>query len=79
MSKGIPGLKGGDHIGFTVPDIEEATTFFVDVIGCSVLYDAGPFISDDDWMNKNLNVHPRSVIRKYRMLKCQNGPSFEIF
>lgn len=41
MSKGIPRLKGGNHIGFTVPDIEEATTFFVDVTGCSVLYGAG--------------------------------------
>ena len=30
---GLPGLAGTDHIGFTVPDMEEATRFFVDVIG----------------------------------------------
>jgi glyoxylase I family protein len=79
MSKGIPGLAGGDHFGFTVPDLEEATRFFVDVIGCTALYEVGPFMSDDDWMSENLAVHPRTVIRKYRMLKCHNGPSFELF
>lgn len=79
MTKGIPGLAGGDHIGFTVPNLEEATRFFVDVIGCHVLYEVGPFMSDDDWMTNNLNVHPRAVINKYRMLKCKNGPSFEVF
>ena len=31
--KGMPGLKGTDHIGFTVPDLDEAIDFFVNVIG----------------------------------------------
>jgi catechol 2,3-dioxygenase-like lactoylglutathione lyase family enzyme len=79
LNKGLPGLAGGDHIGFTVPNLEEATKFFVDVIGCQVLYEVGPFMAEDDWMAANLNVHPRAVINKYRMLRCQNGPSFEIF
>jgi glyoxylase I family protein len=78
-NKGLPGLAGGDHIGFTVPDLEQATAFFVYVIGCEVLYEVGPFMADDNCMADNLNVHPRSVIKKYRMLKCKNGPSFEIF
>ena len=30
----VPGLRGVDHIGITVPDIEQATAFFVDVLGC---------------------------------------------
>ena len=76
---GIPGLAGTDHVGFTVPDLEAATRFFVDVIGCTVLFEVGPFQADDDWMNVHLNVHPRAVIRKLRMLKCRNGPAFEIF
>ena len=50
MSGGLPGLAGSDHIGFTVPDIEEATRFFVDVIGCEVAFEIGPFVADDDWM-----------------------------
>ena len=76
---GIPGLAGTDHIGFTVPDVEAATRFFVDVIGCTKLFEVGPFIAGDDWMLKHLNVHPRAVIRSLHMLKCRNGPAFEIF
>lgn len=76
---GIPTLNGGDHIGFTVPNLEQATAFFVDIIGCEVLYEIGPFMAEDDWMTDNLNVHPRAVINKYRMLRCHNGPSFELF
>lgn len=76
---GIPGLAGTDHIGFTVPDMEQATRFFVDVIGCTQLFEVGPFVADDDWMKMHLNVHPRAVIRKLRMFRCQNGPAFEVF
>jgi catechol 2,3-dioxygenase-like lactoylglutathione lyase family enzyme len=31
---GLPGLHRLDHIGITVPDLEEATAFFLDVLGC---------------------------------------------
>jgi len=79
MSAGLPGLAGTDHVGFTVPDIEAATRFFVDVIGCSLVYEIGPFQSDDDWMQTHLGVDPRAVIRTLRMLRCKTGPSFEIF
>jgi len=42
MQKGIPGIRGTDHVGFNVPDIEQATEFFVDVIGCDYIYKLGP-------------------------------------
>jgi len=79
MTRGLPGLSGADHVGFTVPDIEAATRFFVDVIGCEVVFEIGPFVSDDDWMEVHLGVHPRSVIKTLRMLRCNNGPAFELF
>src|SRR5215469_15931053 len=79
MSDGLPGLAGTDHVGFTVPDIEAATRFFVDVIGCTLVYEIGPFRSDGDWMQVHLGVDPRAVIRKLRMFRCKTGPSFEIF
>ena len=41
-STGIPGLRGTDHIGFTVPDLEQAVDFFVNVIGCELSYELGP-------------------------------------
>ena len=31
---GLPGLRGHDHTGITVPDIKQATDFFVNVLGC---------------------------------------------
>ena len=76
---GIPGLVGTEHIGFTVPDLDEAERFFVDVIGCERLFSLGPFASDDSWMADHLNVDPRTVMRENRFLRCRTGPNFEIF
>jgi len=45
---GLPGLRGTDHIGFTVPDIDQAVAFFVDVIGLRAFLRTGPFQSDGD-------------------------------
>ncbi len=79
MAQGLPGLRGADHIGLTVPDIEAATRFFVEVIGCTPIYEVGPFRAEDDWMAIHLDVHPRSVVKRLRMLKCLNGPNLELF
>jgi catechol 2,3-dioxygenase-like lactoylglutathione lyase family enzyme len=78
-SPGIPGLRGTEHVGFTVPDLEQATAFFVNVIGCEYMFELGPFVADDDWMEKHLNVHPRTVMRRLRFFRCKFGPNFEIF
>jgi catechol 2,3-dioxygenase-like lactoylglutathione lyase family enzyme len=76
----LPGLRGTEHIGFTVPDLEEAERFFVDIIGCEKVYSLGPFMrEEDDWMQRQLNVHPRAVMRELRFFRCKNGPNFEIF
>ncbi|MEU6602554.1 VOC family protein [Streptomyces flaveolus] len=77
--RGLPGLRGVEHIGFTVPDLDEATDFFVDVIGCEFVYSLGPYRSDENWMAEHLGVHPRAVIRELRFFRCANGPNFEIF
>lgn len=76
---GLPGLGGTEHIGFTAPDLDEAEHFFVEVIGCELVYTLGPFSSDDDWMKRHLNVHPRTVMRELRFFRCGFGPNFEIF
>src|SRR5262245_1051582 len=76
---GIPGLRRLDHIGFTVPDLEQATDFLVEVLGCEYLYPLGPFRSDDDWMTEHLNVHPRTVMRQNRWFRCGNQAIFEVF
>jgi catechol 2,3-dioxygenase-like lactoylglutathione lyase family enzyme len=77
--RSIPGLAGIEHIGLTVPSIDEATRFFVDVLGAELLYDVGPFESPDDWMANHLAVHPRARIEKIRVLRVANGPVLELF
>lgn len=78
--RGIPGLRGTDHIGFTVPDIEAATDFFVNVIGCDLVYSLGRIEdSAGDWMRRHLNVDERAVIKDLRLLRCRHGTNFEIF
>jgi catechol 2,3-dioxygenase-like lactoylglutathione lyase family enzyme len=75
----IPGLRRLDHIGFTVPDLEAATRFLEDVLGCEYLYSLGPFHSDDDWMAEHLNVHPRAVVKQNRFFRCGGQAVFEVF
>lgn len=78
-SKGLPGLRGTEHVGFTVPDLDEATSFFVDILGCEYMFELGPFVAEDDWMATHLNVHPRTVMRRLRFFRCKHGANFEIF
>jgi glyoxylase I family protein len=75
----VPGLRGAEHVGFTVPDLDEAHDFLVGVLGCVLVYELGPFVHEDDWMHEQLNVHPRSVMRKLRFYRCGFGPNFEVF
>lgn len=76
---GLPGLRGVEHIGFTVPDLDQAQRFFVEVIGCEFVYSLGPFQNRGTWMSEHLNVHPQAVMRELRFFRCKNGPNFEIF
>lgn len=75
----LPGLRGTEHIGFTVPDLEQAVDFFVNIIGCEEIYRLGPFQSNDEWMKQQLNIHPRAVMRQLAFLRCAHGSNFEIF
>src|SRR5688572_30061485 len=64
--RGIPDLRGTEHIGFTVPDLDQATRFFVDVIGCEWVYSLGPMRDSGEWMATHLNVHARAEVRELR-------------
>jgi catechol 2,3-dioxygenase-like lactoylglutathione lyase family enzyme len=76
---GLPGLARVDHIGITVPDLAEASRFFLDVLGCEYMYSLGPFVHDDDWMTEHLNVHPRAVMRQLHFFRCGGQAVFEVF
>ncbi len=77
---GLPGLRRLDHIGFTVPDLDQAHRFLVDVLGCEYLYSLGPFEdAQGDWMADHLNVHPRSRVVENRFFRCGEQAVFEVF
>jgi catechol 2,3-dioxygenase-like lactoylglutathione lyase family enzyme len=76
---GMPGLRRLDHIGFTVPDLDQAHAFLVDVLGCEYLYSLGPFAHDDDWMATHLNVHPRATVPENRFYRLGGQAILEVF
>ena len=41
--KGIASARHVDHIGMTVPDLDQAVRFFEDAIGAKLLWRVGPF------------------------------------
>lgn len=56
-------FRGLDHIGMTVPDVEEAVRYYLDVFGGRVLYRMGPLDSRDmpptaagDWTASYIDV-----------------------
>jgi glyoxylase I family protein len=75
----LPGVRRLDHIGFTVPDLDEASAFLVDVLGCEYLFSQGPFRSEDDWMTEHLGVHPRATVVENRFFRCGDQAVFEVF
>ena len=75
--EGLPGLRGVDHVGVTVPDIEQATAFFVGVLGCELLYEREP--PGDDAPRDRLGVPAGSRIQAVRFLRCANGANIELF
>src|SRR4030088_292532 len=76
----IPGLRGHDHTGITVPDVKAATAFFTDVIGCSHAMSFGPFSDDKGtFMQDVVDVHPRAVIDEISMVRCGYGSHIELF
>lgn len=75
----IPGLRGTDHVGLTVPDLEEAITFFTDVIGCELVYRMGPFVDDGTWFADELGLDPRAHIPAMALMRCGAGVNLELF
>lgn len=79
MALGIPGMTRVDHIGVTVPDIDEARRFFVETLGCEFLYSLGPKVDrTGNWMLERLNVHPRAMIEEIYFFRCGGQAIFEV-
>jgi catechol 2,3-dioxygenase-like lactoylglutathione lyase family enzyme len=69
----IPGVRGVDHVGLTVPDMAQAVGFFVEVLGAEAFYSVGPFPDDGTDANEiSFGVHPRAVLHEIRLLRFNN-------
>jgi catechol 2,3-dioxygenase-like lactoylglutathione lyase family enzyme len=76
---GIPSMVGVDHIGMTVPKLQEGIDFFTKVLGCEYIYTAGPFSDPKgDWMKTNLDVDPRAATT-LAMVRCGPSQNIELF
>jgi glyoxylase I family protein len=76
----IPGVTRLDHVGITVPDIEQAREFFVDVLGFEYLYTLGPLRDDEGhWMSEHLNVHDRAVAPRIYFFRMGGQAILEVF
>nr|WP_318383120.1 VOC family protein [uncultured Enterobacter sp.] len=74
-------ISGMDHIGITVPDIEQATTFLCDALGAELIYTSvspgDPL--DQDAQQHTLRLAPGTQVKAVRMLKLHHGPGIELF
>lgn len=77
---GMPGMRGHDHTGITVPDMKQAVDFFTDVVGCKAAMSFGPFADDKGtFMQDVLGVDPKAVIEQITMVRCGVGSNIELF
>ena len=76
----IPGMRGHDHTGVTVPDMAQAVDFFTNVIGCQKAMSFGPFADDKGtFMQDLLGVDPKAVIEEITQIRCGHGSNIELF
>jgi catechol 2,3-dioxygenase-like lactoylglutathione lyase family enzyme len=78
----IPTAHNVDHYAFTVPQLDRAIEFFVEVLGAEVAYRLGPIAApetDPSWMSRQLDVHPdaRTTIAMLRVGPVSNVELFE--
>ena len=76
----IPGMRGHDHTGVTVPNMVEAVDFFTNVIGCKKATSFGPFADDKGtFMTDLLGVDSKAVIKEITLMRCGFGSNVELF
>lgn len=74
---GLPGLRGAEHIGLTVPDLDAASRFLTEVLGAQRVFDGGT-ISDADTMVRVLGANPGDKTR-YAFFRLGQGLNLEVF
>ena len=77
------GVRAIDHVGVTVPDIEEAARFFAEALGAEPLYEMAPSkpATDDNLRleQAQLGTRPGTRWRRALMMRLGDGPCIELF
>ncbi len=77
--RGIPGATAVHHVAYTVPDLNQAVEFFIDVIGAELVYTLGPVQdSEGDWMTRQLGV-AADACAQIAMLRLGPVTNLELF
>jgi glyoxylase I family protein len=80
-----PFIKRVDHVSWTVPDLDAAVTFYVEVFGAREIYRLGPMDADEmpveadgrDWPESHVGV--RGGRWRICMLQLAENLNFELF
>ena len=76
-------VRAIDHVGLTVPDIEEAARFFAEALGAEPLYEMAPSkpATDDNLRleQAQLGTRPGTRWRRALMMRLGDGPCIELF
>jgi catechol 2,3-dioxygenase-like lactoylglutathione lyase family enzyme len=70
--------RGVQHIGLTVPDMAQAVRFFVDMLGCELLFEEGPFTLGADRATVHA-VPAGAMLHSLSMLRCADSACLELF
>jgi catechol 2,3-dioxygenase-like lactoylglutathione lyase family enzyme len=73
-----PDLLGVDHVGINVPDLNQAVTFFTDVLGFTPVTQLGPVPLDAAWKQAN-HLHAGTGPVTIKMVRAGTGASIELF
>lgn len=73
-----PGLVGLDHVGFNVPNLDEAVKFFTDVLGFHKVYEEGKLPLNAD-AKKAFNIRQSAEVMHIAMLTTGTGSNIELF
>jgi catechol 2,3-dioxygenase-like lactoylglutathione lyase family enzyme len=76
-------VRGIEHVGITVPDVEAAARFLIDAFGAEVLYDmpAPERAADDPYPDEQARLGTRPGARwiTTKVLRLGEGPAIELF
>ena len=84
QTRALPGLERMDHVGITVPNLDEAIAFYSTLLNGKEIFRLGPFDARDfdkvdgkDWAEAHVNVVDGRFT--LAMLEYGNGSRLELF